>query len=55
MNITTGGTFATPIGPSSLSHEHKVYGISKVLWFGKEDIYEVIILTSLGDLIDQLK
>lgn len=52
--------------PSRLSHEHNVYttiaggrGIPRVLWYGKESIYEVIVLdhlgTSLGDLIDQLE
>jgi hypothetical protein len=67
----TGSDVALKIGhrsglPSRLSHEHNVYtaitgsrGISEVLWYGKEDIYEVIVLdylgTSLGDLIDQLK
>ncbi|KAF8493224.1 kinase-like domain-containing protein [Russula emetica] len=34
-------------------------GIPRVLWYGKESIYEVIVLdhlgTSLGDLIDQLE
>ena len=52
--------------PSRLSHECDMYatitsskGVSQVLWYGKEDIYEVIVLnhlgTSLGDLIDQPK
>ena len=52
--------------PSRLSHEYNVYttiaggrGISQVLWYGKEGVYEVIVLdhlgTSLGDLIDQLE
>jgi hypothetical protein len=50
--------------PSRLSHEYNVYkaiagsrGMSQVLWYGKEGVYEVIVLdhlgTSLGDLIDQ--
>ena len=67
----TGDDVALKIGhpsglPSSLSHEYDVYrtiggsrGIPTVVWYGKEDIYKVIILnhlgTSLGDLIDQLK
>lgn len=68
-DIMTGADVALKIGhpsrlPSSLSHEHNVYatiagskGVSQVLWYGKEDVYEVIVLnhlgTSLGDLIDQ--
>jgi hypothetical protein len=67
----TGALVALKIGHprsllSGLSHEHDVYrtiagskGISQVLWYGKEDVYEVIVLdhlgTSLGDLNDQLK
>ncbi|KAF8491075.1 kinase-like domain-containing protein [Russula emetica] len=70
-DIATGGDVAVKIGhpcglPSRLSHEHNVYttiaggrGIPRVLWYGKESIYEVIVLdhlgTSLGDLIDQLE
>lgn len=65
----TGADVALKMGhscslPSSLSHEHEVYtaiagsrGISRLHWYGKEDVYEVIVLdylgTSLGDLIDQ--
>ena len=48
--------------PSKLSHEHDVYkkiagstGISPIHWYGKEDIYEVIVMdflrTSLDDMI----
>jgi hypothetical protein len=67
----TGADIALKIGhpcslPSRLSHEHNVYtaiagrrGIPQVLWYGKEDVYEVIVLdhlrTSLRDLIGQLK
>jgi hypothetical protein len=67
----TGSDVALKIGhrcnlPSRLGHEYNVYttiagsrGISQVLWYGKEGVYEVIVLdhlgTSLGDLIDQLK
>jgi casein kinase 1 len=67
----TGSDVALKMGhrcslPSRLSHEYDVYttiagstGISQVLWYGKEGVYEVIVLeylgTSLGDLIDQLK
>ena len=70
-DITTGALVALKIGhpcslSSGLSHEHDVYkniagseGISQLLWYGKEDIYEVIVLdylgTSLDDLSDQLK
>jgi hypothetical protein len=52
--------------PSRLSHEHNMYttiagsrGISQVLWYGKEGVYEVIVMgnlgTSLGDLINQIE
>jgi len=52
--------------PSTLHHEYKVYtsiagsiGIPKVLWFGREDMYKVIILeylgNSIGDLISKEK
>jgi casein kinase 1 epsilon len=67
----TGADVGLKIGhpcssPSGLSHERDVYtaiagsrGIPRVLWYGKEAGYEVIVLdylgTSLGDLIDQLK
>jgi hypothetical protein len=67
----TGADVALKIGrpcrfPSSLGHERNVYTsiagtkrISQVLWYGKEGVYEVLVLdhlgTSLGDLIDQLK
>lgn len=70
-DIFTENVVAVKIGhpdssPSGLGHERDVYtaiagsrGISQMLWYGKEDIYEVIVLdhlgTSLGDLIDQLK
>jgi len=67
----TGSDVALKIGhrcslPSRLSHEYNVYttiagsrGISQVRWYGKEGVYEVIVMdnlgTSLGDLIDHLK
>ena len=67
----TGSEVALKIGhrhslPSRLSHEYNVYttiagsrGISQVLWYGKEGVYEVIVLDHLGisldDLVDQLK
>jgi casein kinase 1 len=67
----TGSDVALKIGhrcslPSRLNHEYNVYttiagsrGISRVLWYGKEGVYEVIVLdylgTSLGDLINQPK
>jgi hypothetical protein len=70
-DILMGGDVALKIGhpyslPSRLGHEHNVYttiagskGIPQVLWYGKEDVYEVIIMNhlgnSLGDLIDQLE
>ena len=66
-----GGDVALKIGhqcslPSRLTHKYNVYttvtgskGISQVLWYGKEGVYEVIVLdhlrTSLGNLINQLK
>jgi serine/threonine protein kinase len=65
----TGGDVALKIGhlsssPSRLEHEHSVYtaiagskGIAQVLWYGKEGLYEVIVLdhlgTSLDDIIDE--
>jgi serine/threonine protein kinase len=67
----TGADVALKIGhacrsPSSLDHECNVYttiagtkGISQVLWYGKEGVYEVLVLdhlgTSLGDLVSQLE
>lgn len=67
----TGADVALKIGhpcssPSRLGHERNVYtsvagskGIPQVHWYGKEDVYEVIILdylgTSLGELVDQRK
>jgi len=52
--------------PSTLHHKYKVYmsiagsvGTPKVLWFGREDMYEVIVLeylgNSIGDLISKEK
>ena len=52
--------------PSMLHHGYKVYmsiagsvGTPKVLWFGREDVYEVIVLeylgNSIGDLISKEK
>ena len=72
-DIMMGNDVAMKIGhpcslPSRLSHEHNMYTaitdskglrISYILWYSKEDIYEVIIMdhlrTSLGNLIDQFK
>ncbi|KAH9055113.1 kinase-like domain-containing protein [Lactarius deliciosus] len=68
-DIRTGTKIALKIGhadhlPSRLSHEYDVYsalgacaGVAPVHWYGKEGLYEVIVLdhlgTSLGDLIDE--
>ncbi|KAH8989312.1 kinase-like protein [Lactarius deliciosus] len=68
-DIRIGTEIALKIGradhlPSRLSHEYDVYsalgacaGVTPVHWYGKEGLYEVIILdhlgTSLGDLIDE--
>ena len=70
-DIMMGSDVALKIGhqcnlPSKLSHKYNVYitiagswGISQVLWYSKEGVYEVIVLdhlrTSLGNLIDQLQ
>ena len=52
-DIMTGADVALKIGfaGSSLYHEYKMYtsiagsiGTSTVLWYGKEDVYEVIVL-----------
>ena len=50
-----------PLLPSTLHHEYNVYtsiagsvGTSTVLWFGREDVYEVIVLEYLGNPIDDL-
>ena len=51
---------------SRLNHKYNMYmkiagcaGTSSVLWYGKEDIYEVIVLeylgNSLGELINKQK
>jgi len=59
----TGADVALKIGfaGSSLYHEYKVYtsiagsmGTSTVLWYGKEDVYEVIVLEYLGNPIEDL-
>ena len=68
-DIRTGAEVALKIGfsdeaPSRLSYEYNVYraltggtGISPVLWYGKETVYEIIVLehlgTSLADLIHE--
>lgn len=46
---------------SGLSHEYDVYtdvagseGISQALWYGKEDVYEVLVLDNLGTSLDDL-
>ena len=70
-DIRTGGDVAIKIGypdlrSSRLVHEHQVYtriagctGTCPVLWYGKEDVYEVMVLEYLGksldDLIDEQK
>ena len=70
-DLLTGADVALKIGhpcssPTRLSHEYNVYstiarsrGISQVHWYGKEGVYEVIVLdhlgTSLGDLVDQIE
>ena len=73
-DIRTGGDVALKIGytgetgllSSGISHEYNVYtriagctGTSPVLWYGKEGLYEVIVLeylgNSLGDLINEQK
>jgi len=70
-DIRTGADVALKMGlapslPSTLHHEYKVYtsiagsvGTSTVLWFGREDVYEVIVLeylgNSIGDLINEEK
>jgi hypothetical protein len=64
--MKTGAEVAIKIGhigfsPSKLSHEHDVYkkiaggaGISPIHWYGKEDIYEVIVLDFLGTSLDDM-
>ena len=68
-DIKTDNNVALKIGhtggsPSKLSDEYNIYmtlsgstGISKVLWYGKEGLHEIIVLeylgTSLGDLISK--
>jgi len=60
-DIRTGADVALKIGLTGLYHEYKVYtsiagsiGTSTVLWYGKEDVYEVIVLEYLGDSIGDL-
>ena len=65
-DIRTGGDVAIKIGytglrSSRLIHEHQVYtkiagckGTSPVLWYGKEDQYEVMVLEYLGNSLDDL-
>jgi serine/threonine protein kinase len=68
-DIRTKAEVALKIGhagssPLKLSYEYDVYtmisrsvGIPEVLWYGKEDLHEIIVLeylgTSLGDLISK--
>lgn len=68
-DIRTGVEVALKIAnagqsPTRLNHEYNVYtsivgsvGTSSVLWYGKEGLYEVIVLehlgNSLGDLINE--
>jgi casein kinase 1 len=66
-DIFTGADVALKFGLRlSLSYKHQVYttiasskGIPQVLWYGREDVHDVIVLdylgTSLDDLINQLK
>ena len=65
-DIRTGAEVALKIGsaggsPSRLNHEYNVYkniagsvGTSSVLWYGKEGLYEVIVLEHLGNSLDDL-
>ena len=64
-----GGEVAVKIAclsASTLNHEYRVYttiagsvGTPTVIWYGKEDVYEVIVLeylgNSIGDLIKEQK
>ena len=65
-DIRTGAEVALKIGSagqshSRLNHEYNVYmaiggsvGTSSVLWYGKEGLYEVIVLEYLGNSLDDL-
>jgi len=65
-DIRMGAEVALKIGsagglPSRLNHEYNVYksiagsvGTSSVLWYGKEGLYEVIVLEHLGNSLDDL-
>jgi serine/threonine protein kinase len=65
-DIRTGGDVAIKIGytgqrSSRLIREYQVYtkiagctGTSPVLWYGKEDMYEVLVLEYLGNSLDDL-
>ena len=69
-DIMTGADVVLKIAhrssPSRLGHEYNMYstiagcrGICQVLWYSKEDVYEVIVFdhlgTSLGNLVDRPK
>ena len=65
-DIRMGGDVAIKIGypglrSSRLVHEYQVYtriagctGTCPVLWYGKEDVYEVMVLEYLGKSLDDL-
>ena len=65
-DIRTGAEVALKIGcagwsPSRLNHEYNMYtniagstGTSSVLWYGKEGLYEVIVLEHLGNSLSDL-
>ena len=65
-DIMTGADVALKIGLaegslSKLSYEYDVYmdisgstGISGVLWYGKEGLYEIIVMECLGTSLDDL-
>ena len=63
-DIRTGGEVAVKIALSSdstLGHEYRVYtsiagsvGTPKLIWYGKEDVYEVIVLEYVGNPLDDL-
>jgi hypothetical protein len=65
-DIRTDAKVALKIGrpgqsSSTLNHEYNVYTniagslcTSSVLWYGKEDVYEIIVLEYLGDSVGDL-
>jgi len=68
-DIWTGGEVAVKIAclsDSMLGHEYRVYmtiagsiGTPRLIWYGKEDMYKVIVLeylgNSIGDLVNKEK